>query len=104
MGLHFATDLSKPVTAVVHMLVLSIFTWVVFWIDKRRSRKDGARRVSQAVLLGISAFGGAAGGLAAMSLLRHKTKHLSFKILLPLFLVLHLVVLMWLSGWFDSGS
>lgn len=104
VGLHFAGDLTNPVTAALHLLILSIFAFGLFWIDKRRARKDGARRVSQTLLLAVSALGGAGGGLAAMSIFRHKTKRWSFKLLVPLFLVLHLVLLMWLSGWFDSAG
>ena len=104
LGLHFATDVSKPVTVFVYLLVLSVFTFVVFWLDKRRATKEGARRVAQKVLFGLSAFGGAAGGLAAMSLFRHKTKRWSFRILLPLFTLIHVGVLMWLSGWFETAS
>ncbi len=104
VGLHFAGDLSKPLTALIYVIVLSLFTLYVFWLDKRRAAKEGARRVAQKVLFGLSLFGGAAGGLLAMSAFRHKTKHLSFKILLPLFALVHAAVLLWLSGWFDKSG
>ena len=41
-------------------------------------------------------FGGAAGALAGMFLFRHKTRHLSFRILLPLCLILNVAAVCWL--------
>lgn len=99
--LHFVMDLSNPVTALLHVLVLSLITWVLFWRDKRRSEKEGARRIPERVLLGVGLLGGATGGVLGMSMLRHKTKNWIFKILLPLMALVHVAVLLWLSGWFD---
>ena len=57
--------------------VLSVINFVVYVEDKRRA-KQGLYRIPEAVLLSLSFFGGAAGGLLAMKTVRHKTKHWYF--------------------------
>jgi uncharacterized membrane protein YsdA (DUF1294 family) len=40
----------------------------------------------------MSALGGAAGGLAAMYLFRHKTRHAKFFLGLPAMLLIHIII------------
>ena len=54
----------------------------VAWAEK------GAWRIPEAVLFGFSFFLGGVGGLLGMIVCRHKTKHVSFCVLIPLFAVL----------------
>lgn len=57
--------------------------------DKRRARRGGWR-IPERTLLLFGFFGGAAGEFIAMLLVRHKTKHLKFMLLLPFFILLQL--------------
>ena len=57
--------------------------------DKRRARRGGWR-IPEKTLLLFGLFGGALGEFTAMLLIRHKTRHLKFMLLLPLFILLHL--------------
>ncbi len=57
--------------------VLSLITFCVYGADKRAAVK-GARRVPERVLLCLSFFGGAAGGICGMLLFRHKTAKFYF--------------------------
>jgi uncharacterized membrane protein YsdA (DUF1294 family) len=50
--------------------------------DKRRAR-SGSRRIPEKILFRIAAIGGGIGTLVGMRMFRHKTKHLSFVILIP---------------------
>jgi len=79
--------------AVLHLGVFSTLTFLLFLTDKVRARKE-TRRVSELNLLLFSIFGGAAGGLLAMILFRHKLKPLKFRILLPAALFLHIALLL----------
>ncbi len=54
-------------------LVISLITFFTYGADKSKAKR-GAWRVPEKVLLGMSFFGGAAGGSLAMALFRHKTK------------------------------
>ena len=53
--------------------VLSLINFALYAIDKLKA-KTGVWRISEKTLLGFSFFGGALGGLFAMSIFRHKTK------------------------------
>ena len=57
--------------------VMSLVTLILYQSDKSKARK-GQWRIPEKTLLLCSFFGGAIGGLAAMSLFRHKTKHWYF--------------------------
>ena len=70
---------------------MNIVTFVTFWIDKNLS-KHNQSRVSESTLVLMSALGGAAGGLAAMYLFRHKTRHAKFFLGLPAMLLIHIIM------------
>ena len=56
---------------------ISFITFILYGADKSKARR-GAWRIPEKVLLGLSFFGGAVGGLFGMNLFRHKTKHWYF--------------------------
>lgn len=64
--------------------VMNIAGFVLMGADKRRAKR-GEFRVPEAVLFAVAFFFGGVGCTAGMFAFRHKTKHLSFRILLPLF-------------------
>lgn len=72
--------------------VVSLLTLILFGWDKLMA-KTGRSRIPEAALLGSSLFGGAPGGLLGMLLFRHKTRKPIFRILIPLFLILHIALL-----------
>ena len=64
----------------------------MFYIDKQRAVKH-QWRISESALL-LSAFiGGSLGAVAGMKLFRHKTKHPKFYILIPVFLIIHILII-----------
>ncbi len=65
-------------------------------VDKRQAKK-GDWRVPESVLLLAAALGGSAGLLLGMVLLRHKTRHKSFTLGVPLLLLAQCVAaLLWM--------
>ena len=64
---------------------------LLFVADKRRARL-GAWRISEKALLICTFLCGAPGALLGMLAVRHKTRHMKFRILVPLALVLQLMV------------
>lgn len=56
---------------------MSFAAFAAYGIDKRKAVR-GSRRISERTLLAMSLAGGAFGGLAAMTALRHKTRHKYF--------------------------
>lgn len=64
-------------------VAMSVIGFVLIGADKRRAEK-GAWRIPEKVLFGVSFLLGGVGSLVGMFVFRHKTKHASFRILLPL--------------------
>lgn len=65
--------------------------------DKIAAKKLPRRRIPERTLLLVGLFGGAEAMLAAMLLIRHKTRHKNFMIGLPLEIALHIAVAA--AGW-----
>lgn len=72
---------------IVWLIVVNLAGFIVCLADKKRAQK-GKWRIPEKTLFTVSGIGGCYGFLLGMRLFRHKTKHLSFKILIPLFCVL----------------
>lgn len=76
----------------IYLAVISVVAVLVTIYDKAAS-KTGRRRTPEKTLMFIGFFGGATAMYAVMQLIRHKTKHKKFMIGLPIFIVLHLAVI-----------
>lgn len=59
--------------------------------DKRRARQR-RERIPERTLFLLAAIGGALGVLIAMNIKRHKTKHVSFRLGVPLLLLMNAVL------------
>ena len=77
------------------MLIMSVITFFLYASDKKKAQL-GAWRIRERTLLLFSFLGGSIGAMCGMFLLRHKTKHLSFRILVPLSLLIHIAILVFL--------
>lgn len=75
-------------------VLLILWNILVLWLygeDKRRSIKR-KRRISEKTLLNCAFFMGGTGALFGMLIFRHKTKKGKFKILIPLFIIINILV------------
>ena len=72
--------------------LINLIAFYMYWKDKRNARK-GRWRIPENTLLGVAFIGGSLGALLGMYIFRHKTRHWKFKILVPLFLAIHIVIL-----------
>ena len=72
------------------MVIADTVCFAMMGIDKQRAKKR-MHRISEKTLFLSAIFGGGLGGILGMLLFRHKTKHLSFKIGIPLIFVLNTV-------------
>ena len=75
----------------IYVALLSFITMIVYGIDKERAKR-GLWRISERTLLTLSFLGGALGGLIAMQLFRHKTRHWYFYAANVLSIILHIAV------------
>lgn len=75
--------------------LLSLLTVGLYWHDKRRAIAQG-RRIPERLLHSAELLGGWPGALVAQQLLRHKTRKLSYQLVLWLIIALHQ------AFWFDQ--
>lgn len=75
--------------------IWNIFVFLIYGFDKLAAKR-GMRRISEKTLLITAFFMGGIGAFFGMEIFRHKTKHLSFKILVPVFSVVNVIVLYFL--------
>lgn len=75
-----------------YLLVINIFTFLLYGADKYKARR-GEWRIKESVLLGLAALGGSPAAWIAMYFFHHKTKKPKFYIGVPVFLMIH--VLLW---------
>ncbi|MCD8055764.1 MAG: DUF1294 domain-containing protein [Clostridiales bacterium] len=75
----------------IYFIIISIVAVVLTAYDKSASWKR-ARRIPEQTLWTVAFFGGALFMYITMKLLHHKTRHASFMIPLPVFIVLHAAV------------
>lgn len=83
------------ILVVALVAVYNLVVFCVYGYDKRCAIKD-KWRVPEKVLIGLAFFGGSVGAYLGMTVFRHKTKHTKFTVLVPLFLLIHIVFVVWL--------
>lgn len=79
-----------------YYVIINIVAFFVYEQDKQNARRY-KRRIPENTLLLLGILGGGIGSLVAMYSLHHKTRHKNFVILVPLFILLHalLVFTLW---------
>ena len=80
------------------LAILSLLAFILYGADKHKAKR-GLWRIPEKTLLLASFLGGALGGLAAMQIFRHKTKHWYFRIFFPALLAVQ-IALIALAAWF----
>ena len=81
-----------PTILLIYLLLINLLGFVLYGIDKAKSKGKG-RRIPERVLLWVARLGGGVGCWMGMMLFRHKTKHDRFMALVPLWTVLWAVAL-----------
>ena len=78
---------------ILYLILINLVGFVLYALDKAKSKRKGSRRIPERVLLWAARLGGGVGCWLGMMLFRHKTKHVRFKVLVPLWTVLWVVAL-----------
>lgn len=86
----------KP-ALIVWILFINAVAYLVMSEDKRRARM-GRDRVPEKTLFLLAAIGGALGIWIAMYRKRHKTRHLTFKVGVPLLLIVNVALYTYFWG------
>ena len=75
-----------------YLLLINALSFLLMLLDKIKAKKN-LWRIPERVLLILCAAGGSLGGILAMKLFRHKTRHPQFSIGIPVMLALQIVAL-----------
>lgn len=81
---------------VLYLVLINLAAFLLMGIDKSRARRE-LWRIPEKVLFGSALLGGSVGAIAGMFFFRHKTRHLSFRLGLPVILLLQIVLYVWLQ-------
>ena len=81
----------------IWVLAWTLIAFVLMGVDKWRAVHE-SWRIPEKTLFLSAALGGSLGALAGMYLFRHKTKHRSFTVGMPLILLLQIALALFL-GW-----
>ncbi len=76
----------------LYLIGANIIALIMMGIDKQKAKKQ-QWRIPERTFWSLAIIGGALGVLIGMKSFRHKTKHRSFTIGMPVILVLHIVLL-----------
>ena len=76
---------------------------VILTLYDKRAARCGTRRVSERTLLLVCALGGSAAMLAAIRIIRHKTKHAKFMVGIPVMIAVQIAVGLFAWWWFGGG-
>ncbi|RNB86059.1 DUF1294 domain-containing protein [Brevibacillus panacihumi] len=85
--------------SVAGFALVNVYAWVLMAWDKQQAIQHRFR-IPEASLLLAAALGGGTGALLGMFVHRHKTKHLRFVLLVPLFTLIQILLLVYL--WIDA--
>ena len=88
--------IAHAVSAGCILLGWNLMVFLLYGLDKAKAKKGAWRIPEKTLLLCAGVFGGL-GAFAGMKLFRHKTKHTSFRILVPLFLGIQFALILFLT-------
>lgn len=77
----------------IYLIIINIISFFLYYIDKRASIKH-KYRIPEKILLLASMIGGCFGSLFSMMLFHHKTRHIKFMLLVPIFCLLWLFIIL----------
>ena len=84
------TDLYLKITSVIVFAAWNIIVFAMYGLDKRKAKLKKPR-ISERTLITSALLVGGFGALLDMRVFRHKTKHLEFKLGVPLLLLLNII-------------
>ena len=77
---------------IIFLVAITLFTFIVYGIDKRKAKK-GRWRIPESTLLLLAVIGGSIGAYLGMKVWHHKTRHKKFKYGIPAIIILQIVLI-----------
>ena len=85
----------EAIIIAAYILLINIIAFILYGVDKKRAMKH-EHRIPEWVLLWMARLGGGLGCWFGMTHFHHKKKHSNFMILIPLWIFLWLLILVFL--------
>ena len=82
-----------PTSIIIYLIITNLIAFILYGLDKYKAIKN-AWRIPESLLLTISFLGGSIGAILGMIIFRHKTKKKSFRIMIPLIIIIQILVLL----------
>jgi uncharacterized membrane protein YsdA (DUF1294 family) len=76
----------------IYLIIVNAAAFLLMLADKRKAKKK-QWRIPEKVLFGSAIIGGSIGAILGMYTFRHKTKHTSFTVGMPIILALQIIAL-----------
>ncbi len=76
----------------VFYIIMNLVTFILYGADKAKAKKGSWRIPEKTLLLFAACFGGL-GAFLGMKVFRHKTKHTSFRILVPVCMIIQFILI-----------
>ena len=73
----------------IYIIIVNLIGFFMMYIDKNKAKK-GKYRISEKAILAISLILGAIGVYIGMYTFRHKTKHISFTVGIPVCIIINI--------------
>ena len=84
--------MNRWIVAIVYLVIINIVGFVYMGMDKKKAKR-GAWRIPEKRLFFIAIIGGSVGAISGMYFYRHKTKHMTFVIGMPLIFILQIALI-----------
>jgi len=85
----------KPEIAAILIVIWNLVVFFTYGLDKRKAKLRD-KRISEKTLILMAMLMGSVGAMLGMSIFRHKTRHLKFKVGVPLALFLNIsIIILW---------
>lgn len=76
----------------IYLIIVNAVAFLLMLSDKRKAKKK-QWRIPEKVLFGSAIIGGSIGAILGMYTFRHKTKHTTFTVGMPIILALQIIAL-----------
>ncbi|MGL5380707.1 DUF1294 domain-containing protein [Clostridium sp.] len=76
----------------LYFIIINIFSFIVMYIDKQKAIHC-KWRISENFLMSLAIIGGSIGIYLGMNTFNHKTRHLKFKVGVPIIILLQLLLI-----------
>ena len=77
-----------------YLIIINILGFLIMGMDKRRAKKH-LYRIPEKTLFSVAIIGGSIGSILGMYHFRHKTKHKSFVVGMPIIVILQIILVIY---------